>query len=263
MKKKLLFLMLITAFNVADLFALDVSIGIKGNFAVNWAWNSPGEYGFTNIQGTATNNNAARRSVGQAPLMGGGAALFTQLGFTGWYRLNSEVGFYFRNGISYQGNVSQSNLNKPQPGAPAMTDVKPLTGTINQTWNSIELHLINQFYPLDMGSSFRLFFAAGPSFSFIVGSMTEEFKPATLGVASNVTPYPAYNKKNVAAEHLYNVGVTAGLGIEMDAGPGFIVVDMRSTWYFLDNDATYVSMGEAIKTAKPLVINIGYAFRLN
>jgi hypothetical protein len=265
MIKKLLFLTAAALLSLSELAALDVNIGVKGNFNLNWAWQSPGEYAFTYIvkPNGGYEEQASRRSVGQSPQMGGGVTLFTQFGFSERWAVMSEVGFQFRNGITYQGNVSTHYLANPQPGAPPIEGAMALTGDMKYFWNSIDFHLLGQFYPMHINDSLRFFLTAGPAFSFTVGSVNEVFEPGLMTHIAGQAPYKDYSSIKKAAQNLYNVGVTAGVGIELDAGPGFLVFDMRSTWYFLESESTYVSMGEAIKTAKPLVINVGYAFRLN
>jgi hypothetical protein len=270
MKRNLLFLTLIATLTLSPLKAVEVSIGLKGGSSVNWAYHSPGTYSFTHII-TDSNNveNAVRRSVSQAPLVGGTVALFTQVGFTGWYKLSIELNYNIRNGIAYKGNAFQTAIDTPQPGAPAIDGAMPLTGYISQTWHSIELELLSQFSPFNTGDNFRFFFTAGPALSLIAGKITETFDPSFLGAGPNnadgpyAEPYSDYHQKKIKAETPFNIGITAGFSAELDAGPGYLVFDLRTKWYFLADNATYISAGKTIRTAKPLSINIGYALRFN
>lgn len=230
---------------------LDISIGINASIGINWAYSNVGEYEFSG----GTGNTG--RMVQQIAMAGGDVMASIELSFKTWYSFVPEIGYSFCNGVKYNGNVWRSDLE----GVPGNYD--PLTGQMYYTYGSININLLNKFIFFNTGKvSFHGLI--GPSFRIAVTSMKEDYNASLMEDnpdGSNNAPYGQSQTTYSDVANPFQFGMTFGMGFTVEAGPGFFVIDIRSSWYFTPTIETLYSDG-AIYESRPVSLGVGYMFTL-
>lgn len=247
--------------------AAEFSAGAFFNGALNRAWRNFGQYNFTETN--VKHNIQVARTISQEGMFSGGGGFVFTAKFTDWYALAPELAVSFNNGFYYYGNYDgSSNEIRPdgKPGQPGKNgqyaNEIPLTGTLSYNWSALDLNLTSRLYFAQPNEALNVFFSAGPVFSFVLGQ-AKEIYIAERNAGSLNSPYPSNNEKKLPMQNYVNIGLTAGLGGQFSAGPGYIFLDMRTTWYFAETLKSYASQGKGVYFAKPYSINLGYAFSIN
>lgn len=261
MKKTLNFLLVCTVMVSASssLWAVEHNLGVRADGFIMQGYGGVGTYAFTGEFRNPTNNTAvgvtAVRSVNQSIRFGGGVGLFYEAGLTPWFSLIPELNFSFGNGITYTGNYNPEFIMNPP-------DFVPLTGTMKYNYTSLDLNLLMQFTLVRPKQHIAVNFMIGPAASIILGSVTETFHPDFMVV--NAPANETFTNKLTPANR-FTMGITTGVGAQIDMGPGKFGFDVRTTWYFRPLFETYLSaalVNPLIRFAKPLSLGVSYSFAL-
>lgn len=242
----------------SPLFAVEHHLGVRADGFIMQGFGGVGTYSF-NGQITAPDRTGsgvyAVRSVNQSIRFGGSVGLFYQVNFTPWFALIPEVSFGFGNGITYTGNYNpEFVLDGP--------DYKPLTGEMKYTYTSLDFNLLAQFTVVRPKQHIAVNLMVGPAASVILGDIKETFRPDFM--VKNAPANEAFENK-FAPQNRFTMGITTGVGAQIDMGPGKLGFDVRTTWYFGRLFKTYLSEdldNPLIRMAKPLSLGISYSFAL-
>ncbi|NIZ40620.1 PorT family protein [Entomospira entomophila] len=253
--------------NSVHIFAVDVFLGIRAEGAITRSYGNIGLYTFTGMfnfpvidpdtgvpDPDATPGNVTTlRSTNQAIQFSGGAGFFVQIAFNDWYTLMPEVMFAFNRGLTVSGNYRKDIiLNGP--------DFPELTGQIRYSWMAFNINVISQFNVLRPNEMFSFHVLAGPAMSIMVGNIKERFT-SDFGMYNK--PYNADTTNLIRPTRRFDIGVTAGIGTNIDFGKaGRLTFDVRTTWYFVPQLYTYLSPNKRVRMSLPMSLNLGYAIKL-
>lgn len=203
-------------------------------------------------------------SVTQAFQFNAQTGVVHQVQFVSWFALVTELGVGVNNGLTYKGNYNPDAVDPWGGSLLDPTDVarinKPaLEGEMRYSWTSLDLNLIGLFTVARPHKSVRVNLLVGPTLSMQLGGTREIF---TAPSHPQGAPYTE-NTKNVAENFAWaNVGIVAGVGTQIELGPGLITIEGRTNWGFVPKIITHSSDGQPVWIARPFSINLAYSFRM-